>query len=467
MVGEINFGLLNTNLPEQIAQGYERGRQNRLAELSQRQQLQMGGINLSNAQRAQADEATMREAAQQSGGDLDAYGTALLKKGMMKPYQQLQADKLDRQKKQGDIQHTQAQTTKLDLEFHNQAGRNMADNPSDENILGWVKKSVDLKLHTPEEAQGLLQHALQMSTQERQQFFAGMGASAAEKLKQFTPEMSQVDTGAGVSFVDKNPRTNPLIGTTEIPKSLSPMDSINAANKPFGVGPGGQAIPNIPVQKFEIGKARAGSSNINIPISTEKKYGEQFAGKIAEADSLLRDIAGKAPDLADRAIRIKETLKKGVITGFGADARLTLGKALGLVGASDKETIVNTETLAAQLAQNTMDSIKATGLGGGTGFSNADRDFLEKAVGGKITLDLGSIDRLATLAHKAATSSAGKWNKRVKEIPASSIQGTGIDTSPIEITPLESSMQNAPPAVKYDPNKERRYQEWKAKQGTR
>lgn len=175
----------------------------------------------------------------------------------------------------------------------------------------------------------------------------------------------------------------------------------------------------------------------NVSVSTEKKYGEAFGGLIAQADTGMRDAAMKAPDLAERANRIKDVLASGrVITGAGADIRLSLGKALNLAGAGDKETIVNTETLVTSMAQNTLDAIKASGLGSGTGFSNADRDFLEKAVGGKITLEAGTIDRLANLAHRAAEKSAERWSTRVQSIPDSALQGTGISREPIKVPPL-------------------------------
>jgi hypothetical protein len=189
-------------------------------------------------------------------------------------------------------------------------------------------------------------------------------------------------------------------------------------------------------------------------VSTEKKYGEQFAGKVAESDVTMRDAAIKAPDLAERANRIKEVLAGGkVLTGTGADYRLALGKAMNLVGANDGETVANTETLATSMAQNTLDAIKASGLGSGSGFSNADRDFLEKAVGGKITLQSETINRLADLAHRAAAKSAEKWNTRVKSIPPEVLQGTGLSADPIGVAPLYTPQNQQPTTAprKYNP----------------
>lgn len=190
--------------------------------------------------------------------------------------------------------------------------------------------------------------------------------------------------------------------------------------------------------------AAAGRPLTNVNVSTEKKYGEQFASNVAKADVDMRDAAIKSPELAQRANNIKELLASGkVITGTGADFRLALGKAAGLVGLSDKETIANTEAVSVDLARNTIDSIKASGLGSGSGFSNADRDFLEKAAGGKITLEAATLDRLATLAHKAAQGSAGRWNTRVKEIPQSALEGTGIKQDAVNLPELYSPKRRA------------------------
>ena len=208
--------------------------------------------------------------------------------------------------------------------------------------------------------------------------------------------------------------------------------------QPSGVPVGGLAKPDIlntEVQEARRSVAAAGAPQIN--VGTEKRYSEAFAGKVADADISMRDAAIKAPDLADRANRVREVLVSGkVITGAGADYRLALGKALNLVGATDAETVSNTESLATSLAQNTLDAIKASGLGAGSGFSNADRDFLEKAVGGKITLEAKTIEKLAELSHRAAAKPAERWNTRVRGIPASALEGTGIGTEPVIVPPL-------------------------------
>lgn len=181
----------------------------------------------------------------------------------------------------------------------------------------------------------------------------------------------------------------------------------------------------------------APGTQVTTNVSTEKSYGTAFAGKIADQDSALMDTAQKAPDFADRANRIISVLNSGkVITGTGAEFRLSLAKAMKLAGLAQGEGIEETETLVSDLSSNTLDAIKASGLGGGSGFSNADREFLEKAKGGKITMEAGSLKRLAELAYRAAQKSAERWNERVKRIPKSALEGTGIGTDPIRVPPM-------------------------------
>ena len=191
-------------------------------------------------------------------------------------------------------------------------------------------------------------------------------------------------------------------------------------------------------------------TQVTTNVSTEKEYGEQFAGKIAAADSDMRDAAIKAPQLADRANQVLKLLSDGkVITGTGADFRLAFAKAAKLAGIEGANgTAADTEQVSTMLAQNTLDAIKASGLGSGSGFSNADRDFLEKAVGGKISLEKETLQRLASLSHKAAVATADKWNTRVKAIPQSVLEGTGITRDPTIISPIFGGKV---PAVADDP----------------
>ena len=192
-------------------------------------------------------------------------------------------------------------------------------------------------------------------------------------------------------------------------------------------------------------------TNVNVALSTEKKYGEKFAGNIADADVKLKDAAETAPQLAETSNRISQLLKTGqIFTGTGANIKLQLAKALKVAGGTENEAIANTETLISSLASQTLANIKSSGLGSGQGFTDKDRDFLQAATAGNITLDNKTLQRLADLSHKSAVASADKWNKRVKEIPNNAIEGTGLTRAPINVPSREGGATRKPSAVQLE-----------------
>lgn len=186
---------------------------------------------------------------------------------------------------------------------------------------------------------------------------------------------------------------------------------------------------------------------VNVTQSTEKKYGEAFGGKIADRDVAMLDVAAKAPDLATNANRVLGILSQGnVFTGSAADIKLNIARALNLAGAGNDEKIANTELLVSGLARQTLGAVKSSGLGTGQGFTDKDLKFLEDAEGGRITLNAQTIQRLAELSHSAADKSAAAWNKRVKEIPKSATEGTGLSTEAI-VVPKRLGAAPAAPAA--------------------
>jgi hypothetical protein len=200
----------------------------------------------------------------------------------------------------------------------------------------------------------------------------------------------------------------------------------------------GSYAPEVPLPADVVAQktavAKAGAPVTNVAVSTEKKYAERFGGLIADADAAKLTAAEGAPQAAATADRVMDLISTGkVITGTGANVRLQVAKALNLAGGTDAEKIKNTEVLISSLAETTLGAIKSSNLGAGQGFTNADRDFLEKAKAGQITYDAKSLTELARLSRLAAEKSAETWNTRVKQIPASALQGTGISTEPIVV----------------------------------
>jgi hypothetical protein len=189
-----------------------------------------------------------------------------------------------------------------------------------------------------------------------------------------------------------------------------------------------------------IKKATTPAPGTTVNVSTERKYGEQFAGKMADRDDAKLGAAEKAPQLAESANRIISLVNQGnLFTGPIADVKLNIARALNVVGASNEEKIANTESLIAATGQSTLDAIKAAGLGTGQGFTDKDLKFLQGIAGGTITYTAATLMELARLQHQTAVRSVDAWSTRLKQIPKSSIEGLGLSTEPIKVPPLSPS----------------------------
>jgi len=197
-------------------------------------------------------------------------------------------------------------------------------------------------------------------------------------------------------------------------------------------------------EQFKVLQAPKTTVNVPVNVSTERKYSEQFANKMADTDIAKMTTAEKAPELAANADRVLDILKQGnVFTGSAADIKLNIARGLNVIGASNDEKIANTESLISGLAKNTLGAVKSSGLGSGAGFTDKDLQFLQDAEGGRITLNAQTLQRLATLSRKAAEKSAEVWNSRVTQMPKSAIEGTGLSTQPISVP----KRVEAPPAI--------------------
>jgi hypothetical protein len=302
--------------------------------------------------------------------------------------------------------------------FGDDLKRNLSANPSDENVVAWGQDAVLQGIYTEDQVASTVQQLLALPPQQRVSILSQAGASAGE-LK---PTTQSVNRGGATELV----QVTPFTGAT---KTIGTYEDV--------------PLPaNVVAQKKDI--ARAGATNLN--VNTEKTYGSKFGGLIAESDAAKLSAAENAPRMAENADRIADLLATGkVITGTGANARLQLAKALNLAGGTDSERIKNTEVLVSSLAETTLGAIKASNLGAGQGFTNADRDFLEKAVAGQLSYDQKSLGELARLSRRAAEKSAEAWNKRAPSIPKSALEGTGYSTEPVVIPPRKtSSVMNIP-----------------------
>lgn len=169
------------------------------------------------------------------------------------------------------------------------------------------------------------------------------------------------------------------------------------------------------VEQKILAKAKAKATNVTVTQETEKELfktvgkgeGERLLGLHSSADS--------AENLINSANRTRELLATGkVITGPFAGITLQANRLAG-----DPEKVRATQAFLNEQSKATLASVKNSGLGTGQGFSNTDRDFLEKAVSGQITWDRKSLEDLADINEFVARSSINKWNNEFSKIEKS------------------------------------------------
>jgi hypothetical protein len=292
--------------------------------------------------------------------------------------------------------------------------RGLSANPSDANIIAFGEDAVLQGLYTPDQVKATVSELLALPAADRVRILSQAGATAGE-LK---PSLQQINRSGQTDLL----RVSPFSGAASTVGTFADVPMPAA----------------VEAQKSRI--AKSGASNIS--MNTEKKFGEVFGTKVAEADVNKLATAESAPRLAESANRIIDIVSRGdVFTGPAADIKLNIARVLNVAGANNQDKIANTEQLIASTGQSTLDAIKGAGLGTGQGFTDKDLKFLQGIAGGTINLTAQTLTELATLQHRVATRAADAWSKRSKEIPKDVLAGTGISTEPIKVPPLASVMK--------------------------
>jgi hypothetical protein len=185
---------------------------------------------------------------------------------------------------------------------------------------------------------------------------------------------------------------------------------------------------------YQTALKKAGASNTI--VNTEKSYGQAFGQGLAGNDVKLYDSASRAPQMLET---VKETRKlldnDKLYVGFGANQKLDLARAadaFGITGRDTADKISNTQRLFAARAQATLDSVKESGLGAGNGFTDKDREFLEKSKLGNIVYSRDALKQQLDIEERVARGLAQKWNTRFDQIPDSAKGPTGV--TKVELT---------------------------------
>jgi hypothetical protein len=158
--------------------------------------------------------------------------------------------------------------------------------------------------------------------------------------------------------------------------------------------------------KRELAKAGASNTSVNTNPGPSKQVYETVEKRADEA----RAAAAALPSFAEA----KRLVDSGNITlGAGADLRVSMQKVGALFGL-DATSASNAETFRSVMAPTVLALVK--GLGAGSGISNADREFAEKAAGGNIQLEPATIKRMIEIGAKAADAKIKAHNKMLDTV---------------------------------------------------
>jgi hypothetical protein len=262
-------------------------------------------------------------------------------------------------------------------DYRNQGLRDMANNPSDANIVAHHEDAVLQGMMTQEESDTQTAKLLAIPLDQRKAIFAQAGAPAA---------------------APQQPRQPNLATDLLIP------------------GRDGTMVPNQPLIGVKTELARAGASNVT--VNNEKAYGGAVAAGAAKQDLAQID---RAQTLPQDFAKIDETLNilrnTDINTGLGADLFTILDKARAQVAADKKagRRAVNTEYLDALLGSAVFPQIQALGIGARGLDTPAEREFLRKVLTGSISLTKDTLIKMTELRRKGLVSEAERFNKRVEK----------------------------------------------------
>ena len=221
-----------------------------------------------------------------------------------------------------------------------------------------------------------------------------------------TPRTGRHADGSTFQYlVSKNGKTKLLDDT------LPELDP----NKPFTIGMDGKPQANLPYQQYELGKAKAGATNVSTKVET--KAAESIASQVGPLLKASADAAAGAQGQIDAADRIIKAVNTGKLyAGPLAGGRLSIaqiGQALGIGGADDAEKIANTRQAVRGLAELTLQGRKQ--MSGQGAITDRESALAEKAMSGDIENLTGpELTQIANASKRAAQFTVASHQRKLQ-----------------------------------------------------
>lgn len=178
------------------------------------------------------------------------------------------------------------------------------------------------------------------------------------------------------------------------------------------------AVPNKPVQDFQVSKARAGATNIGMP-RIEVKMGDSVGSQVGP---MLKDstvATTGAVKMADAAERILDAVDKGgVIAGPTASMRLRGAQIASMLGIGGKDSVAQTRQVIRGLAESSVEARKE--LQGQGQVTENEAKAVQKALSGDIDdLTVDEIRDIARLNLRHAAIRAKQHQQYLSSMPES------------------------------------------------
>jgi hypothetical protein len=139
-----------------------------------------------------------------------------------------------------------------------------------------------------------------------------------------------------------------------------------------------------------------------------KKKGEDIVAFVNRSQAAPKNIAK-----IDEALGILKS--GGAVTGFGAETRLNLERAMSLFGNDVKsgKRVVDTQILDALLGSDVFPSLQAMGLGSKNIDTPNEREYIRQVITGSIQFDNDALIRLTQIRRKVETDAIKEYNQKL------------------------------------------------------
>jgi hypothetical protein len=238
-------------------------------------------------------------------------------------------------------------------------------------------------------------------------------ANSERQLEQSQPESVIARKRAEWVAAGRDPSDpafqNWALGLTTAEAAPTPAQEVELKRQAW-IAAGGDPDDVPGFQEYALGIKPAGTGGA-AQDAFSKQFGTEQAKKVVE----LETSANKAKEGLIASTEALNLLDRGAITGFGADFRLGFGKALQLAGVDfGKDEISNTEAFHASRVKEVGNLIEL--FGAGTGLSNEDRAYAEKAAAGNINITEDAMRKIIDMNNRAATNLIANYNATVQDL---------------------------------------------------